>query len=231
MKFQSGRLLINDQQYHKKVKTPEYKEMVNKEDKQIKQVMAREVVRGPQIQDEGNCFIGYKGRALSHNEVQRMYEKVKMLHADARHVVCVYIVLGIYKCYREDHCDDQEAGMGKVLLKWMKKEKLDDRAVFVVRYCGKKLGTKRGTRYIQAAEAAVKEASVDEHTEMSIDEDGQSNSGDGETRLKYRRMKYKKQAEYAPIRGRNYRGGRQHWQKRHKYGLKTGEEIQVAQMQ
>ena len=79
------------------------------------------------------------------------------MHAEARHIVCIWRIPGmnIHEC--NDGCDDEDYGVSQAILDWMKKQDITHKAILVVRNCAGKLYSDRMTTYIQAAEKVMKE--------------------------------------------------------------------------
>ena len=145
MKYQSGKLMIEDQVYSKKVTAPTVRRIIELKGKEKEKIMQSENVQGEELFVEDSIFIGYTGKVFCHEDVDKLYTKIRLLHPKARHVVCAYRTPGTKKCYDNDYNDDQESGAGRKLLAWMKSNNLECRAVLVVRYCGKSKLALRGS--------------------------------------------------------------------------------------
>ena len=147
--------------FTQQIQVPSYGNLVKMSSGKIKDLLQTEVVAGKALTYEGNVFQGFTAETYNHSEVKEVYEKLKLIYADARHVVCAYILPGTQEFYDRDCCDDQETAAGRALLTWMKNNKLEARAAFVVRYCGpEKIGTQRFSKYIEVATAAMEKARV-----------------------------------------------------------------------
>ena len=59
------------------------------------------------------------------------------------------------KVYSQDFCDDGEIGAARHLLKLLHDCELKNRVIFVVRYCGDKLGPSRFDQILEAAKRAL----------------------------------------------------------------------------
>ena len=82
--------------------------------------------------------------------------KIRLNHADARHIVCAWSVPGTKKYMTIDGCDDDDHGCSQPIIELLKANKMTNRAIFVVRKCGKKLNEKRIPAYVDAAAAVIK---------------------------------------------------------------------------
>ena len=103
-----------------------------------------------------NKFTAYTVCSNSTEEIQEMYSYIRLNHADARHIVCVWSICGTEKYTDEDYCEDEETGVGAPLLKILKDNNIKSRAVFIVRKCGEKLNDKRVYHYVQVLKEIVK---------------------------------------------------------------------------
>ena len=89
-----------------------------------------------------------------------MYLKLRLTYPQARHIICAYNLKNEDQqqknLYNSDYCDDGEIGAGRHLLKILHECDLTNRAVFVVRKCGEKLGPNRFIKITNAAKRALR---------------------------------------------------------------------------
>ena len=111
-------------------------------------------MKGDELAEKGNKFIGYTLVPSSYQQVQEAYTKVKLLHPAADHVTCAMYMKEV-DLFAQDYCDDGEHGAGRYLLDYLLQNKLKQRAVFVVRYFGSKLNAHRFACIKHAAVTAV----------------------------------------------------------------------------
>ena len=112
--------------------------------------------KGPQVKYKNNMFIAYSIDVNDHQTIRKAYLKIRMLHAKARHVVCAYFLPGKQKQYCMDYADDEDHGMGRIILREMVKCNIINKAFFVVRYSWEKLQQDRALAYIEAVTALQK---------------------------------------------------------------------------
>ena len=116
--------------------------------------MQIKTTKGPSITEQDSVFVPYAIDVSDHVLIRQAYHKIRLLNAKARHVICAYFLPGEHeKYYNRDYVDDGEHGAGRQLLKRMEDSGISNKAVFVVRVCGKeKLGATRFAGYINAAQ-------------------------------------------------------------------------------
>ena len=105
--------------------------------------MSKEAQYSVTVEENMNKFIGYSACVQSFQEVEDLYMKMRLNHAEARHIVCVWSLPGIKKHEVMDVCDDEEYGVASPLLQMFKENNITHRAVFIVRKVGNKLTAQR----------------------------------------------------------------------------------------
>ena len=151
----NGRLHINNVQYQKKLTVPTVSQILSLSKGDFNTVMTTSLKKGQAIKEKKNTFTGYTMAASCVDDVKKAYFKIKMLQASARHITCAYRVLGVNPHETDDYCDDNDHGCGRAVLDWMQKNKIECRAIFVVRTAGEKLDQLRFKKYTEAAYQAV----------------------------------------------------------------------------
>ena len=151
----NGKLFIGSKEYVPAVQPPDPTHVLRLPMPKLNRIMALPVQRGKLLQNRGNDFIGYTMPVSTTDEVNDAYMKIRLLHAEARHIVCAYSVPGVNFYQANDHCDDEDYGSSKVILDTMIKNEITNRAVYVVRNCGEKLHSERMQMYSQAAKQVI----------------------------------------------------------------------------
>ena len=166
MTRKGGRLLIDNQPYCKKIHVPTPKEITSLTSEQLDEVLSIPLQRGENVVKEDSTFSAYTISANSYDMIQKGYIKAKLMLPQAKHIVCIYRIPGAKLLECEDFCDDKETSVGKAVLQWMCKNKIETRAFYVARFTnGKKLGQDRFTCYLKAAELALKKNPINTFTE------------------------------------------------------------------
>ena len=123
---------------------------------QLNMIMMQQVDTCPMTEFKGNRFTAY---SLCTNQIQKIkdvYMKLRLNHAEARHIACAWNILGVKEYESADWCDDGEVGAGEEILKVLTENKIQHRAIFVVRNCAGKLYQDRLNQYRQAAIKVIK---------------------------------------------------------------------------
>ena len=156
MEVRKGKLFVQNVPYQKKVQVPDSNTTLNLRPAYRDSLLQIKTYRGKEVRMQGSIFVPYAAECTTLQQIQSAYTKLKLLHADARHIVCAYSIQGITKCYDQDYCDDQEVGAGRQLLKLLKTESITPIGIFVVRYYGgAKLGPSRFQCFVDAAKNVI----------------------------------------------------------------------------
>ena len=151
-----GGLKVGTELYRKKVSAPGPTDLLDISPEDFDEVMKIQVLKGPQIKVKDSYFQGYVLDTDNHEKIRQGYLKIRLLHARAKHVVCAYCVPHGAKQHAHDYDDDEDHGVGRILLKELRRNDVTNRAVFIVRYCGKeKLNQQRYGAYLSAATQAM----------------------------------------------------------------------------
>ena len=149
--LQKDKIYVGDRQYTPQVKPPDPTEVLRFSLPRLNEVMSINIHCGSKETIQDNSFQAYMIAASSYTKIQDAYMKLRMNHADARHIICAWRVPGLHQYECNDHCDDQDYGASKQLLELMTENDINCTAIFVVRYCGEKLYSQRNQMYIRAA--------------------------------------------------------------------------------
>ena len=157
MEMKGGRLKINGKQYEEKIQVPSDEYILSMSPTEINQTFSVSLAQGDRVSKMNSQFIGYSLQVNKLDDIQKAYTKVKLMHNDARHVICVYCIPGNVPRVSENCCDDGEYAAGRTLLNWLRSNELSAVAVFVVRYYGgNKMGPARFTCIVDAAKSVIR---------------------------------------------------------------------------
>ena len=153
-----GALKIGKETYKKKISVPSPAQILDLTAKEIQETLDVSTTKGQTINIQDCQITAYGMDVLNFQQIRQGYLKLKMLHAKARHIVCVYYLPGKQPYFERDFQDDGETGVGRAILEEMVKGKIQNKCIFAVRYCGEdKLGSKRIPSYINAVRELLKE--------------------------------------------------------------------------
>ena len=147
--YVKGAIKIKGQVYKKAVIAPKPSDLLDLTSDELDKLLKVHTSRGNEIKKDGNRFVAYGLDVTNHQQIREAYLKLRLLHPKARHIVCAYYLPQTGPQY-QDYCDDQEVSAGRIILKNLVENDLINKAVFVVRYCGEKLGQDRFDLYTQA---------------------------------------------------------------------------------
>ena len=157
MEKQQGKLYVKWRPYSPAIVPPAIQEILALKNEEVCDILDAPVKHGVPIKKENNTFIGYAASTNTLQEINRAYRKMRIIHTSTKHIVCAYMIPGAEKLLNEDSCDDGDTSAGRLLLNWMQQNKLNCRAIFVVRFenTDGKLGQDRFDCYIRAAASAI----------------------------------------------------------------------------
>ena len=153
-----GNIFVGSEKYQQQVQAPAATDVLRYPMYKLNQIMAMNVQRGTTHEECGNRFIPYIADVQDCATINDIYMKLRLQHAEARHIVCAWNIDGTTKRYElSDSCDDNDHGASKPILDMIRVNNINNCAVFVVRKCGEKLNEKRIGNYIKAVKRVVKE--------------------------------------------------------------------------
>ena len=156
--YTSKGLKIGTEHYRKKVVAPKPGDLLELSSEDLDQTLAMKTTQGGRVRIQDSAFIAYGIDTKDYQSIRKAYLKVRLMHAQARHVVCAYNIPGAEKYYTQDFVDDEELGAGRIILESMIANNIECKAVFVVHFCGReKLGSKRFGGYLEAVNNLLKE--------------------------------------------------------------------------
>ena len=134
--------------YKKKISPPQPIELLNYTGAEMDKILKLPSMKGPEIRTKGSVYIPYAIDVNDYQKVRDVYMKIRILHAQARHIVCAFSLPGTPEQHHHlhDSCDDGKFGAGSLLLSEMEKANIYCKAFYIVRYTGtEKLGRDRLT--------------------------------------------------------------------------------------
>ena len=153
--FVKGNLYIRGEIYKCKVEPPTPSDLINMSVIELEKVLKMDTHKGPSVEQHRSKFTAHIASVKSHQQIRQIYKKMRLLHPEARHIVCAYWLEGGDTVYNQSFHDDQEPGAGRVLLKFLRENNLEGQVVFVARrYGGIRMGNDRFVCYQEAAKAA-----------------------------------------------------------------------------
>ena len=180
--------------------------------------------KGSEIVHDGSTFQGFTAEIGTIEEVNKLYEMVRMNNLHARHVVMAFRLPGKNFVKYQDGIVDVEYRAARLILNAMKHAEIFHRVTLVTRiYNGKQIGAKRFEAYLLAARTAILHNSTlthcnvthkpwsedycrfDDDKDQNKDRDGRRwTNRRGRGRAGWGRMRV---GRYGPLARRYYRGG------------------------
>ena len=150
-----GRIHVGAGVYQKQITPPDPTKLLQMAPETLDRVMSVNLQKGEQYEIKSNLFVGYSICVDNFQTINDAYMKIRLVHADARHIVCAWNIPGIrtYECV--DYCDDDDHGCGAAVSAMMTENSITHRAIYIVRKCGYRLNSDRIPTYIQIAKELV----------------------------------------------------------------------------
>ena len=154
MQKEKGNLLINGDTYKSSIQPPKPQIMLEQSTEDLRRIMKIKIHKGPEVEKEGNRFIGFSLAVKDLKEVEQAYIKMRLCYPGARHIICAYSIKGKESEFHllNESCDDDEHGAGQILLEILLGNEMECRAIFVARYYS---GTKLGLAQFECIESAA----------------------------------------------------------------------------
>ena len=157
IKMQKGKIMVNNNVVKEAFIPPDVTDILRLNNEEAETACAYKLIKGPQHVEKGSEYFSYIFKAKNVKETRITYNKIKTKFADATHVSCTYRLENPTGPYRQQAIDDGDAGVGRSILKILKKNELEHIGVFVVRFYGKvHLGKRRFEIAEQLTEGACK---------------------------------------------------------------------------
>ena len=144
-------IFVGEEKFEQKIVPPDPTKVLAMSLDKLNNIMAKQVKQGKVHRIKNNYFTGYTFATAKFEEIQDVYMKIRLNHAEARHIVCAWHIPGsnILECL--DGCDDEDLGVSRALVSLLKHNEITHRAIYVVRVCGEKLNQERMPTYLQVA--------------------------------------------------------------------------------
>ena len=143
---------IGNHPYKKRVAAPDPTQILQLTGEELDDILTKDTIKGIPIQVKDSVFTPYSADVKDVQSVRDVYLKIRLMHARARHVVCVYNLPGKPDYIHQDFQDDGETGAGRAILNYMLANDIHHKVIVVARICGKaKLNQERLQAYVNAA--------------------------------------------------------------------------------
>ena len=149
---EEGKLMVENEPYTDPIVVPCIQQILDMNTKELDAILAIPICKGPEVENEGNRFIGFSLAVDNLDIIKKAYLKMKICHPRARHIICAFNLNEIDNHQTRNSCDDGEHGAGQKILQMMLDFNIQARVLFVVRYySGIKIGPTRFDCILQAA--------------------------------------------------------------------------------
>ena len=157
LKMNKGRIIANNTTVKPKVLAPTMTDILRMTTYERETVKATKLIKGSNHVEKNSEFYSFVMKASNTKQVLQGYQKMRIKHADATHIVCVYRFSKAKSPFGQGYCDDGEVGAGRAILKAIKNAEKENIAIFVIRHYGKvHLGKRRFEIYQAMAESAIR---------------------------------------------------------------------------
>ena len=121
------------------------------------------VVKGDMVKKELSEFVGYVADVNNIEEANMVYKRIRYEHIQDEHLICAVRTPAPLAVDQELFYDDEDHGMGRVLLDYMKEAEIRNRIICVSRNMyGGHIGEKRFDAIVQAAKLAMNKKPLNE---------------------------------------------------------------------
>ena len=146
IRIKKGHVHVGNQVIRDRVCTPSIQMMLSTTPDERKDVCRMKLSQSERVRDGGSVFQGYACHVSSYDDVQRAYTKIKLENPSSADVMCSFTVKDGYYGNKQqiELDDDKEHGSVSRIYTAIQQCKLENVAVFVVRYFdGSHIGHKR----------------------------------------------------------------------------------------
>ena len=144
---EKGMIFVGDDVYKRCVNPPDPTRVLQLPLSRLNEIMATQLNRAPAISVNGNTFTAYSVNTAKYKIINDAYMKLRLNHADAKHIVCAWHFPSP-KMYESS--DDGDHGAGHHILRVMRDNKITHTAVYIVRQGSTKLHDGRLEQYTNA---------------------------------------------------------------------------------
>ena len=144
MSIEKSGLKINGSNYKPIISPPDPTKVLSYTEAQLDSIYDMEPVAGEKITQDGSVFISYMIPVNAHLAIDNAYMKLRLKYPHAKSIMLGYSIPGMPRFSHEEYCDDKEVGGGKVIMNLIKRNRLCNIAIFVVRiHKNSNIGVKR----------------------------------------------------------------------------------------
>ena len=142
--FKKGQLLVNQVPHERVIKVINARVLLSLEPEDYKRLETAHIGYIGSREEEDSRFKCYAAEVMNLDQVVDNYRHLKIKYGDATHVTMAYRLPGENVAELQDYFDDGDYGIGRTILNVLIDERKFYRAIYIVRYFGKKqLGPKR----------------------------------------------------------------------------------------
>ena len=130
MSVQRGKLVVEGRTYQPPIWEPTAKEVMNLSAKEIEELDQLNIVKGKEVIQDSSTFQGYVCDVTTFQEVNHVYQYVKLRNMEARHIICACKIPGTKVMETIGYCDSDEYGAGAKLMTYIDSAKMKNRAIY-----------------------------------------------------------------------------------------------------
>ena len=157
MTMERGTLKVKGVPCKSTITPPDATKILSYTESQLDIIYAIKFNRGSTCSRDNSSFTGFSLPVNSHQAIDYAYMKLRLMFPQAAHILCGYSIPDMPRYSHEEYCDDGEVGGGRQLMNIIKKNRLTNIALFVVReQWGDKIGPERFSLMTQAIVNAMK---------------------------------------------------------------------------
>ena len=142
------------------VKVPDPTKILEMKFEEVNSIMELPLVIGTEYYCKGNRIVAASFCTNDLQGVNHAYMSVKLKYPAARHIVAVWNIPTDLKFDGQDFCDDQDHGVGRMILNMMIQSDISNRALFLIRHSGEKMNEDRISMYKKAAISVLEKSPI-----------------------------------------------------------------------
>ena len=110
-----NRIYVGNEEYQEPVTPPNPTSVLRYSSPKLNEIMMKHVDRDPNISEyvKGNKFTAYSMCTDNFVDINDAYMKIRLNHAEARHIICAWNIPGVKRYECEGSCDDDDYGVSK----------------------------------------------------------------------------------------------------------------------
>ena len=170
-------MIIDGTAFKPKVTAPENAEILEMNEKQLRDILSYRVHQGEKAHKAGSTFIGFAAKVHSINDVVTAYRQLRYRFMEVASIMCTYRIMDPDVAHMQDSIDNEEYGAGRRLLQMLIDNSVKNKAVFVIRkFKGQHIGPIRFNMIVDVAKSAIDTMPEDIESILCYDLPG-NNSG------------------------------------------------------